>query len=264
MDLSSSGFELLLRTLLPPMGFNWRKYCRRSIRRRVLRRLEILGISSVERYIEIVRSDKVESERFYDLLTVTISRFFRDRNTFELIREVLIPEVIERDGKLSVWSIGCASGEEPYSLAILWDAYLKSVYPDKKPIIIATDIDRDCLRRAEIAVYEKSSLRELPGAFVGRYFMHERCSFALAEEIRMMVEFRSHDILKEGPLKGNNLVLSRNMAFTYFGHELQMRVLEKVHAALSPGGYLIIGRKEILPENGLFGQVFQGIYRRVD
>lgn len=248
------------------MGLNWRRYRRRNIRRRLLHRLDILQTSSVEGYIETLRSDKLEFEQFYDLLTVTISRFFRNRKTYELIRDVVIPDLMERDGKLRIWSIGCASGEEPYSLAILWDTYLKDRYPNKNPVIMATDIDRDCLKRAGMAIYEKSSLREIPEGLVERYFKHERCHFFLGEGIKRMVEFSFHDILREDPFKGNNLALCRNLAFTYFGPELQKKTLDKIHTSLDPGGYLIIGRKEILPANALFEQVFpaDGIYRRVD
>lgn len=266
MGISSAEFDRFLKVVLPPMGLNWRRYRRRNIRKRVLHRIDSLGLASVSQYMETLRSDEQEFQVFYNLLTVTISRFFRNRMTYEHLAKDVIPDLIERNGRLHIWSIGCASGEEPYSLAILWDAYLRERYPSINPVINATDIDMECLERAEEAVYEKSSLRELPKELVDKYFVHQRCHFALNEGIKRMVGFRFHDVLKEEPLKGNNLILCRNLAFTYFGPELQKKVLDKIHTGLEPGGYLIIGRKEVLPENAMFEPVYpmDGIYRRVD
>lgn len=266
MGISSIEFESFLKAVLPGMGLSWRRYRRRNIRKRVLHRLVALGLSSVNEYLETLRSDKREYQVFYNLLTVTISRFFRNRRTYDLLAKDIIPDLSKRDGRLNIWSIGCASGEEPYSLAILWDAYLKNRHPVIKPVIVATDIDMDCLERAKKAVYEGSSLRELPKELAGRYFSHERCRFALDEGIKRMVDFRFHDILKDEPLKGNNLILCRNVAFTYFGEGLQRKTLDIIHSGLSPKGYLVIGRKEVLPGNSVFEPLYpgDGIYRRVD
>lgn len=264
MGFSSAEFEGFLKTILPDMGLNWRRYRRRNIRRRLLHRLDAIGLASLEEYGEVLQSDEKEFQIFYNLLTVTISRFFRNRRTYERLRSDVIPDLINRDKMLSIWSIGCAGGEEPYSLAILWDAYFRDRYPDTKLLITATDIDRGCLDRAEKGVYEKSSLRELPKELVGRYFVHERRHFALDERVKRMADFRFHDVLKEGSLKGNNLILCRNLAFTYFGPELQKKVLDKIYTSLEPGGYLIIGRKETLPENAVFEPIYpnDGIYKR--
>lgn len=264
MGFSSAEFEGLLKTVLPGMGLNWRRYLRRNIRRRLLHRLDALGLASLEEYREVLHSEEKEFQIFYNLLTVTISRFFRNRRTYERLRSDVIPDLIDRGRMLRVWSIGCASGEEPYSLAILWDAYFRDKYPDTKPLIIATDIDRDCLERAEKGIYEKGSLRELPKELFDKYFGHERCHFALNEGIKRTVEFRFHDILREEPFKGNNLILCRNLAFTYFCPEIQKKVIDNIHTGLEPGGYLIIGRKEVLPGNAIFGPIYpkDGIYKR--
>ncbi len=266
MGISSAEFERFLKAVLPGMGLNWRRYLRRNIRRRLLHRLDTLGMISVSQYEDTIQSDQREFQIFYNILTITVSRFFRNRSTYERIRQEVLPDIVTRDGRLNVWSIGCASGEEPYSIAILWDAYLKEKYPDMKPAIIATDIDLDCLKRAERAVYEKGSLRELPKELLERYFVHERCHFMLAEGIKRMAEFSFHDLLKDKPFRGNNLVLCRNLAFTYFGVELQKKIIDKIHESLEKGGYLIIGRKEALPENTLFEPVYpmDGIYKRAE
>ena len=266
MELSSSDFDGFLKVVLPSMGLNWRRYRRKNIRRRILHRLDALGLASVSQYIEILTADGQEFQLFYSLLTVTISRFFRNRTAYERLWKEVIPDIVKRDGRLNIWSIGCAGGEEPYSLVILWDAYLKDRYPNITPVIIATDIDRDCLKRAEAAIYEKSSLRELPKELVDRYFMHERCHFTLREEIKKAVEFRFHDIQRDAPLKGNNLILCRNLAFTYFGEELQKKALETIHEGLIDKGYLIIGRQEVLQKNALFESIYpkDGIYGKLD
>jgi chemotaxis methyl-accepting protein methylase len=266
MGIASREFESFLKAFLPGMGLSWRRYCRRNIRRRLLHRLDALGLSSLEGYGEVLRSDEREFQVFYNLLTVTISRFFRNRKTYELLRDVVIPDIVEREGRLRIWSIGGASGEEPYSLAILWDAYLKDRYPEIKPVIVATDIDRECLERAGKGVYQRSSLKEVPKGLVERYFTQERHLLVLDEGIKRMVELRFHDVLRDEPIKGNSMVLCRNLAFTYFGRELQRRSLGVIHTSLLPKGYLVIGRKEILPEDNIFEPVYpmDGIYRRTD
>jgi chemotaxis protein methyltransferase CheR len=142
------------------------------------------------------------------------------------------------------WSAGCASGEEAYTLRILWDGL-----PGENPVlsILATDVDGACLQRAGEGLYAESSLREVPAAIVEKYFRKEDGGFRLREDVVRSVEFRNHDLQRNPPPGAFDLVLCRNAAFTYFAIPHRIAVTEAIAKALSPDGFLVIGRTEKIP-----------------
>lgn len=254
-------FAAFLRQVLPPLGLAPRPHHRRGLRRKLTRRLEALGLTGWEQYAARLEIDPAERGEFAALLGVTISRFWRNRAFWEHLAANVLPELCR--GGLRAWSVGCASGEEPYSLAMLW----RDVCPGQPLFLLATDIDREVLRRAEQGLYPPGSLRELPPGLKGRWFRPERGGLRLAAAIRGMVTLRRHDVLRE-PLppeaKSFGLILCRNLAFTYFGEAARREVAGRLVSALAPGGYLAIGRKERLPEGefGLAAAGYLGLFRR--
>jgi chemotaxis methyl-accepting protein methylase len=195
------------------------------------------------------------------LLGVTISRFWRNRTLWEYLAAHVLPGLCEAGAR--VWSCGCASGEEPYSLALLW----RERCPESPLYLLATDIDTTVLERAQEGLYGPGSLRELPGGLRERYFRPERVSWLrLSDEVKGMVRFRRHDLLREPPPAEApfEIILCRNLAFTYFGPEARVEAARKLAAALAPGGYLAVGRKERLPEGAadLAEADYPGLYRR--
>jgi chemotaxis protein methyltransferase CheR len=242
-------FDGFLREAGPLLGLQPRPFQRRGIRRKVERRIVETGARNFERYLGIVLTDPREKTVLSRVLAVTISRFFRDRQVFAALESSVFPAAAEKSGQpIQVWSIGCASGEEPYSLVLLWKFRLEDQYPDCSLSVLATDIDEALLQRAREGHYKASSLQEAPPDIVERSFTREGDVYALDPSIRQAVQFRRHDILHEesGPAK-NDIVLCRNLAFTYFSKEAQINVLRRIAESMNPDGFLLIGKDEALP-----------------
>lgn len=206
--------------------------------------MEQLGFHEFGLYLRHLRATPEERELLRPLLTVTISRFYRNRRAFEALAEQVLPLLAFRTETVRAWSAGCASGEEPYTLRIVWE--------ERRPagarlLVAATDIDDASLSRACVGLYEASSLREVPPAVAARHFRREGDRFRISEEIRGGVRFLRHDLLRDDPPGIFDLVLCRNAAFTYFDRPARLRAAELIASALSPGGFLMVGRTETVP-----------------
>ncbi len=213
------------------------------------RRLSNLGLSNFQEYFVRVEADPEEQQRLSQMFTVTISRFFRDRTVFERLEASIIPSILEKRGEgfLKVWAIGCASGEEPYSLVLLWKESLEVQWPSIRLCLIATDVGEGLLKRAEEGRYKRSSVGEVPERILQKYFTVEGGFYVLDRAIRDSIELKRHDILHGEPLSEMDIVLCRNVAFTYFSRDRQMDVLKKVFRSLKDRGYMVIGKGESLP-----------------
>jgi chemotaxis protein methyltransferase CheR len=221
---------------------------RGQVRKRLRRRIEQLDLTGLESYRIRLLDDPGEWNVLDRLCRVTISRFYRDRAVFDRIAADLLPAMV-REGARTVrcWSVGCASGEEPYTLALIraFDPARRLEGVDLR--VLATDADREMLRRAREARYPASSLRDLPEGWADRAFEKVGEEYRLRDEIRRAVEFRSQDVRGETPDDTYHLILCRNLVFTYFDESLQREILERVAARLAPAGFLAIGRHERLP-----------------
>ena len=237
-------FEAFLEAALPPLGLSPVACRRRNIRRRLTRRMEELGFHEFARYLHHVRRAPEENLVLRSLLLVTISRFFRNKRVFDSLAARVLPELSKGGTPVRAWSAGCASGEEAFTLRILWEEL-----PDPKPslFLLATDIDDDSLSRAREGTYGESSLREVPRALRGKYFVREGAAFRIRQDLKEGVQFRRHDLLSEDPPGTFDLILCRNSAFTYFGPEAQLSAARSFASALSPSGRLVLGRTERLP-----------------
>lgn len=237
-------FERFLAEVLPSLGLRPIAFNRRNIRRRIVRRMESQGVHDFGTYLSLLRRDPSEWEAFCPLLTVTISRFFRNRRVFETLSRQILSPLAAKGNPARAWSAGCASGEEPFTLRIAWEEL-----PGPKPrlSVLATDIDEVCLHRAKEGLFSKSSLREVPRTVAERYFRQEGGQYRLREEMVRSVEFRRHDLLRDSPPGSFDLVLCRNTAFTYFDAPRRIAAIEAIASALLPGGSLAIGRTEKLP-----------------
>jgi chemotaxis methyl-accepting protein methylase len=242
-------FNEFLREAAPLSGVQWRPFQRRGIKRKVEHRIFQIGLSNYEEYLLKVRSDPAELNHLSKILTVTISRFFRDKEVFNTIGNSLIPTIIKNrgEGDFKIWSIGCASGEEPYTLSLLWEEKFRKIWSGILLSILATDINEDLLARAKDGRYKKSSLKEVPQDILGSYFKMDNDFYVLDKAIRENVEVRRHDIIHEEPFSGMDMVFCRNLAFTYFSKESQRNVLKKIAGSLRGKGYLVIGKGESLP-----------------
>lgn len=242
-------FEHFIREAAPLLNLQWRRFKRGGIKRKIERRITELSLPTFEDYLFKIKSDPEEKNHLSQTLTVTVTRFFRDKKVFDILENSIIPSIVERKGAgdFRIWSIGCANGEEPYSLSMLWKEKFEKRWLSISLSILATDINEKLLERAKEGKYKKSSLKEVSEENLQRFFKVENGFYALDRSIQESVEFRKHDILHEEPFMGMDIILCRNLAFTYFSKEAQIRVLKKIFISLKDKGYLVIGWDESLP-----------------
>ena len=244
----------LLRWALPRLGLRWPGFrkVRRQVCRRIDRRLRELDLESADAYRTYLGEHESEWDELDALCRIPISRFFRDRAVFERLGHAVLPILaraceVRGSSALRAWSAGCASGEEPYSLMLLWQLELRPRFPGLALEIVATDVDAHLLERARRARYGPSSLRSLPEDWTGRAFRRDGEDYVLRPELRQGVELRCEDLRERAPEGAFDLVLCRNLAFTYFDDALQRTTLTRLADRLLPGGFLVIGSHESLP-----------------
>jgi chemotaxis protein methyltransferase CheR len=228
---------VFLQWALPRLGLRWQGFrkVRRQVCRRVSRRIAELGLREAEAYRGYLEGNEQEWDVLAGLCRVTISRFWRDRAVFETLRDHILPEL---GPVLSAWSVGCASGEEPYSLVLAAADARVEIH------VVATDVDPVLLGRARRASYPESSLRDLPADLRARAFEDGR----LRPKYREAVHFLRHDVRDNAPGGSFDLALCRNLVFTYFAHELQQEVARRLACSLRAGGALVVGAHETLPD----------------
>lgn len=245
----------LLQWALPQLGHRWEGYrrVRRQVCRRIAARIQALGLADAAAYRRRLEDEAAEWDALRRCLRVTISRFFRDRAVFQALADRVLPalgQTLEQRGEpvLRAWSAGCASGEEPYSLSLLWACTPQAHPPGLALAVLATDADAAVLERAAAACYRASSLREIPADWRQQAFTREGELHCLRPALAACVEFRLQDLGAEMPDGPFDLILCRNLAFTYFGLALQRRIAAGFAERLTAGGCLVLGRHERLPD----------------
>jgi chemotaxis protein methyltransferase CheR len=226
---------------------------RGQVCKRIKRRMAELGIEGYSAYRQRLETDPDEWHVLDECCHITISRFFRDRDVFERLRRSILPDIARRatlEGRPArIWSAGCASGEEPYTLKILWDLEVAPSCPGAAMAIVATDVDRTMLERAQLGCYEEHSLHDLPPHIASEAFDPSGNRFCVRPQHREDITFLFQDLRIEMPSGLFDVVLNRYVAFTYFAPPLQRQVLRKTLEHLRPQGYLVIGKHERLPED---------------
>ena len=243
-----------LRWALPRLEYRWRGFRRprRQVCRRISRRLRELGLADLGAYRERLRKAPAEWDRLALLCRVTISRFFRDPELFRALSDEVLPALAAAPAggsraDLSVWCAGCGAGEEPYSLAVI--GRLAPSLRGVRLRITGTDVDLRQLGRAVRAVYPESSLRDVPPSWRRAVFAPVgEGQWRLDPACRLGVDLVRQDLRHAAPRGPFDLVLCRNLAFTYFAGPLQRRVLRRIRRRLRPGGGLVVGGHEGLPE----------------
>jgi chemotaxis protein methyltransferase CheR len=244
-----------LQWALPHLDLRWSGYrkVRRQVCRRLARRLTDLQIRDLAMYRQRLESDPVEWQALDDCCHITISRFFRDRRVFDILRAHVLPDVARRTARegreARMWSAGCASGEEPYTLKILWDLEIVPSYPCASLSLVATDIDANMLARAHQGLFEAASLRELPHRLIEEAFDRRDSRYSVRPRFRQGIDFLVQDLRTQTPKGPFDLVLCRYVAFTYFAEPLQTRILSHILTQLLPGAHLVIGTHERIPDH---------------
>lgn len=243
-----------LQWALPQLHMQWRGFrkVRSQVRKRVHQRMQFLQLAGLDAYRLFLRQHPEEWRVLDALCRITISRFYRDAGIYALLAEQLLPRLVQQarrqgEAALRLWSAGCASGEEPYSLSILWAMQLHTRFPASALQILATDTDPHLLQRARTACYPYSNVKDLPAAWRQAAFTGAAGEYCLRNAFKQPVLFVEHDIRTAIPARALHLILCRNLVYTYFDTALQHEITQRLYAALQPGGLLVIGIHETLP-----------------
>ena len=245
-DLEDAAYCQIAAILQEQQNFYLEAYKVPCIKRRLAVRIRAVGYNDPEAYIELLRENIHEQEQLLVALSIHVSQFFRNGSVFKVLEKQILPELLEvsrhSSSKLRIWSVGCANGEEPYSLALLCQ---KQRYKEDLLSIVGTDLSPEALTRAKRGFFPPERVQGVPDAMLAEFFVESDQQYRLIEEIRERVQFFRHDILADQPFYRANLILCRNLLI-YFSRAQQQQIMEILAAALLPGGYLVLGRAETM------------------
>lgn len=250
MDTDKASLKEILDLIAAYTPLDFSDYKQSTIVRRISRRLGHHNFTSLTDYIKYLQENHTELEILSREFMISVTRFFRDAPAFDIIKEKTIPDLIENkkeESSLKVWIVGCATGEEAYSMAILICEHLKKINKKYEVKIFATDIDAKALAVASRGVYRKSIQEDVPEEILNTYFVKENNQYRIKEHIRSMLIFAQHDITKHPPYYKLDFISCRNVLI-YLNPPLQKKVLSSLQFCLIIGGYLFLGPSENLGE----------------
>jgi chemotaxis methyl-accepting protein methylase len=262
----------ILRHVKEIRAVDFNAYNANTVKRRLALRMGLTGKQDYALYLDYLKETPEEMDALIDALTIKVSCFFRNPLVFELLREYVLPELMDahREEGLRVWSAGCARGEEAYSTAIIIKEIAEKENISSRAFILATDIDREALNDAIMAGYADEALSEVKKGCLDRHFVPQAGLYMLKEEITSMVNFAFHDVTilkspKEGIFSDYHIILCRNVLI-YFNSDLQKKVIGYLSALIPVKGCLVLGEAETLPEGlrGHFNELMPGskIFRK--
>ncbi|TWT32857.1 chemotaxis protein CheB [Blastopirellula retiformator] len=240
------GFDAIFQLLRTNYDINFSFYKRTTVARRVQRRLVMNQITDLDEYVERLRNDSGELNRLYKDLLIGVTKFFRDGDAFERLKSEVLPPLIDKvstDGELRVWVAGCATGEEAYSLAILIQEIADQRNRPLNVKIFATDVHRTSLEFASAGVYTESSVSEVPSSRLERFFTRVKNGFRVSQDLRQMIVFAPHNVIKDAPFTKIDLITCRNMLI-YLEPLAQKKAVSLFHFALNTGGVMMMGPSE--------------------
>ena len=249
VDADDAGFRLLTAKIARDRGFGCASYKEKCLRRRIAVRMRARGVHTFADYMKMLDADGREYDRLMDALTINVTRLFRNREVYEGIERVVIPTLWARpEDRLRVWSAGCSSGEEPYSLAVLFHLHarrLDAIARLGRVDIHGTDIDRLSLENAARGGFDEGDFAETPDVVRTTYFARE-APFTVRSDVRQLVRFSRVDLLHDpAPPGPHHLIICRNVLI-YFDRASQERIFATFLDALAPGGFLVLGKVETL------------------
>jgi chemotaxis protein methyltransferase CheR len=244
-----------LQWALPLLRKRWPGFrkVRKQVCKRLQRRIDELGLVDVQAYRRHLQDHADEWSTLDHLCRVTVSRFYRDKVVLQHLSADVLPElargaVARGDNALRGWSAGCAMGEEAYTLVLIWNNVLQADFSELGIEVVGSDIDDQLLRRARRACYSYSSVKALPEDWLRSDFLLQQQEYCLSPRVHSKVTFIRGDMRNLQNLGCFDLVLCRNIAFTYFEESLQLAILNYIGESLVEGGALIIGGHEALPD----------------
>ena len=244
-DAEEAALQDVLEILHGSTGHDFRHYKRPTILRRLERRLHLRGVPNIVSYRKLLVNDGGEARKLMKDLLIGVTGFFRDRSSFEQLRGLVLPALLEARGKgeLRVWAAACSTGQEAYSLAMMLSDAVRDMGEPPGIHIFASDIDEQALGVARAGIYPEAIQDEVPPHSLERYFVRVGKQYRVRQSLREMITFASHNLLRDPPFSGLDLVTCRNFMI-YLDRAMQRHVLQRFHFSLRRGGYLFLGSAE--------------------
>lgn len=240
------GLQRVLELIKTNLNRDFSGYKEGTLVRRLERRMRLSDLNSIEDYLTRYANDSTELQHLSDDFQIGVTAFFRDSSAFDLIREKVLPGLLSRteaDGEFRCWLIGCSTGEEVYSIAMLILETLKDQGISRKVKLFATDVDSSALDFARLGVYPEESILAVPEAYRERYFTRQGKHFVVGKAVRAMVIFASHNVISDTPFSRLDLIVCRNLII-YLNERMKSALLRLFHSALNEGGFLFLGTAE--------------------
>ena len=242
------SFRHLLEKLSSDHAFDFREYKPTSLARRIRVRMQHVRVDTFDDYVTYIERHPGEHVALFNTILINVTAFFRDLEAWQVLGEEIIPRLVDEAAdsrSLRLWSVGCSSGEEAFSAAILLAEHLGDRAADFNVKIYATDVDEEALNTARHALYRSDDLKEVPASFLEKYFSREGQAYRFRRDLRRWCIFGRHNVAQDPPLSHIDLLICRN-ALIYFTRDLQDRILARFHYAVIERGFLFLGRAESL------------------
>jgi two-component system CheB/CheR fusion protein len=255
---TGQDLEILLDYLRRTRGFDFTGYKRTSLSRRIDKRMQIVGADSYLSYLDHLEVDPEEFTQLFNTILINVTSFFRDPPTWDYLSAEIMPQLPAGKGEtepIRIWSAGCASGEEAYTLAMVTAEALGADAVRERVKIYATDVDEEALNQARQARYTAKRVESVPPELLERYFEHNGNGYVFSKDLRRSVIFGRHDLIQDAPISRIDLLVCRN-TLMYLNSETQSQVVARFSFALREGGYLVLGKAEmLLAHSNLFTSV---------
>ncbi|WP_259754906.1 CheR family methyltransferase [Pseudomonas sp. GCEP-101] len=244
---AETALKDILTLLRTRSGHDFKHYKRATVLRRIERRMQVNRLGDLPAYRAFLQNTPEEARHLLADMLIGVTNFFRDREAFEALEREIIPRVFDMpesaDTPVRVWSAGCSSGEEAYSLAILLAEYVEYRESDRQFQVFATDIDEHAIAIGRSGAYPEAILTDITPQRLRQYVTKEQTGYRVKKEIRERVLFAMHNLLRDPPFSKLHLISCRNLLI-YLDREVQADILQMFHFALAPGGYLFLGSAE--------------------
>jgi two-component system CheB/CheR fusion protein len=250
-------FEQILETVRNETGHDFSTYKRSTVLRRIRRRLKVRHVDSLGAYLDVLQQDESETDALFRELLIGVTRFFRDPEAYEALKQQVIPRLFDGKGRedtVRVWVVGCSTGEEVYSLAMLLREHAAGVRAAPDVQIFASDLSEEALQRARKGRYPASIASDVSETRLRRFFEKRGDTYRVKRSLREMVIFARHGVLRDPPFSRIDLVSCRNLLI-YLRRDAQQNVLQTFHYALRPTGYLFLGTSETTGDDEHFRPV---------
>ena len=256
------AYHLLMKQIKDDRGVDFSHYRDRVLKRRIALRMMAKNVKTYSEYLQVLTHNPEEYEHLFEVLTINVSSFFRDKPVWDKLKRDIFPALIEKKikehgvRKIRIWSAGCSHGEEAYSLAIMLYNLLEKSSEKIKLEIYGSDIDKECLKQARLGQYDQASVKGLSPLLLRRFFISINDKYQVVPHIKELVQFKERNLIHDPSFPELDMVTCRNV-FIYFNRSLQEHLIMKYHKALVDGGYFVMGTSENLL--GEASQIFSGV-----